>query len=62
MDRLLATESLNHKQATRLQVVRGRADGKATSEIASVLRIHPETVSDIVNRFKVACTVNNGHR
>ena len=51
MDRLLATESLNHNQATRLQVVLGRADGKATSAIAAVLRIHPETVSDIVHRF-----------
>ncbi len=51
MDQLLATESLNHKQATRLQVVLGRAEGKATSEIAAVLRIHPETVSDIVHRF-----------
>jgi len=51
MDRLLATESLNHRQATRLQVVLGRADGKTTTEIASVLRIHVETVSDIVHRF-----------
>jgi transposase len=51
MDRLLATESLNHKQATRLQVVLGKADGKTTTEIASVLRIHVETVSDIVHRF-----------
>jgi transposase len=51
MDQLLATESLNHKQATRLQVVLGKADGKTTTEIASVLRIHVETVSDIVHRF-----------
>jgi transposase len=51
MDQLLATESLNHKQATRLQVVLGRAEGKTTSEIASVLRIHAQTVSDIVHRF-----------
>jgi transposase len=51
MDQLLATESLNHKQATRLQVVLGKADGKTTTEIASVLRIHIETVSDIVHRF-----------
>jgi transposase len=51
MERLLSTESLNHKQATRLQVVLGRADGKTTTEIASVLRIQMETVSDIVHRF-----------
>ncbi len=51
MERLLATESLAHKQATRLQVVLGRADGKTTSDIASVLRIHAQTVSDIVHRF-----------
>ena len=51
MDQLLSTESLNHKQATRLQVVLARAEGKGTNEIASVLRIHPETVSDVIHRF-----------
>ena len=51
MDQLLATESLNHKQATRLQVILGRADGKTTTELAEVLRIHVQTVSDIVHRF-----------
>lgn len=51
MDQLLATESLNRKQAARLQVVLGKADGKTTTELASVLRIHVATVSDIVNRF-----------
>jgi transposase len=51
MDKLLSTESLNHKQATRLQVVLGKADGMTTTEIAAVLRIHIETVSDIVHRF-----------
>ncbi len=51
MDQLLATKSVDHKQATRLQVVLGRADGKTTTEIAAVLRIHAETVSDIVHRF-----------
>jgi DNA-binding NarL/FixJ family response regulator len=51
MDQLLATKSVNHKQATRLQVVLGKADGKTTTEIAAVLRIHAETVSDIVHRF-----------
>jgi transposase len=51
MDELLATQSLDHVQATRLQVVLGRAEGKPTSEIAAVLRIHVQTVSDIVHRF-----------
>jgi transposase len=51
MDQLLATESIGHKQATRLQVVLARAEGKATSEIAAVLRIHAQTVSDVVRRF-----------
>jgi len=51
MDHLLATESLTHRQATRLQVVLARADGKGTNEIASVLRIDAETVSDIIHRF-----------
>jgi len=51
MDELLAGGSLNHRQATRLQVVLGRADGKSTTELAEVLRIHPVTVSDIVHRF-----------
>ena len=49
MDHLLTTQSLNRKQATRLQVVLARADGKGTNEIASVLRIHPpETVSNFI--------------
>jgi transposase len=51
MDRLLATESLDHVQATRLQVVLGRAEAKSSTEIAAVLRIHVQTVSDIVHRF-----------
>ena len=51
MDRLLATQSLDHSQATRLQVVLGRAEARPTTEIAAVLRIHVQTVSDIVNRF-----------
>jgi transposase len=51
MERLLASESLSARQAARLQVVLGRADGKSTSEIAEVLRIHPVSVSDIVHRF-----------
>ena len=51
MDELLAAGSLNHRQAMRLQVVLARADAKATSQIAAVLRIHPQTVSDIVRRF-----------
>jgi len=51
MDQLLSTESIGHKQATRLQVVLARAEGKATSEIAAVLRIHAQTVSDVVRRF-----------
>ena len=51
MDHLLATESLTHRQATRLQVVLARADGKGTNAIASVLRIDAETVSDIIHRF-----------
>jgi transposase len=51
MEQLSATHSLGHKKATRLQVVLGRADGRPTSEIAVVLRIHPQTVSDTVRRF-----------
>ncbi len=51
MERLLTGEALNHKQATRLQVILGRADGKRTSEIAEVLRIHPVSISVIVRRF-----------
>ena len=51
MEQLLASDSLNHKQATRLQVVLGRAEGKRTSDLAAVLRIHPVTVSDIIHRF-----------
>jgi transposase len=51
MEHLLASESLSARQAARVQVVLGRADGKSTSEIAEVLRIHPVSVSDIVHRF-----------
>jgi len=51
MEQLLVGEALNHKQATRLQVVLGRADGKRTSAIAEVLRIHPVAISVIVRRF-----------
>jgi transposase len=51
MERLLASESLNHRQATRLQVVLGRAEGKRTNDLAAVLRIHPVSISDIVHRF-----------
>ena len=51
MEQLLAGQALNHNQATRLQVVLGRADGRRTGEIAKVLRIHPVSVSVIVRRF-----------
>ena len=51
METLLAGESLNHRQATRLQVILGRADGKRTSDLAEVLRIHAASVSDMVHRF-----------
>ena len=51
IDQLLATESLSGKQAARLQMVLARADGKRTSDISAVLRIHPQTVSDVVRRF-----------
>jgi transposase len=51
MEELLAGGSLNHRQATRFQVVLGRADGKATGELAEVLRINPVSVSVIVRRF-----------
>lgn len=51
MEQMLTGEALNHKQATRLQVILGRADGKRTSDIAEVLRIHPVSVSVIVRRF-----------
>jgi transposase len=51
MEQLLAGEALNHRQAARLQVVLGRADGKRTSDIAEVLRINPVSVSVIVRRF-----------
>jgi len=51
MGQLLGTAALGHKEATRLQVVLNRAEGKRTNEIASMLRIRAETVSDIVRRF-----------
>ena len=51
MEQLLTGEALNHRQAVRLQVVLGRADGKRTSDIADVLRINPVSVSVIVRRF-----------
>src|SRR5271169_7034651 len=51
MEQLLAGQALNHSQATRLQVILGRADGKRTVEIAEVLRIHPVSISVIVRRF-----------
>ena len=51
MEEMLLSKSLDHAQATRLQVVLGRADGKSTSQIAEVLRIHPVTVSDIIHHF-----------
>jgi transposase len=51
MERLLANESLNARQAARLQIVLARVHGKSTSEIAEVLRIHPVSVSHIVHRF-----------
>lgn len=51
MEQLLAGEALNHRQAVRLQVVLGRADGKRSSDIAEILRINPVSVSVIVRRF-----------
>jgi transposase len=51
MEQLLSGQALNHNQATRLQVVLGRADGKRTKEIAEVLRVHPVSISVIVRRF-----------
>ena len=51
MEQLLSGQALNHNQATRLQVVLGRADGKRTNDIAEVLRIHPVTISVIVRHF-----------
>jgi transposase len=51
MEQLLASRSLDQKQATRLQVVLGRADGKTTNQLSEILRIHPVTVSDIVHHF-----------
>jgi len=51
MEQLLSGQALNHNQATRLQVILGRADGKRTNDIAEVLRIHPVTVSVIVRHF-----------
>ncbi len=51
MEELLASQSLDHPQARRLHVVLGRADGKTTTELAQVLRIHAMSVSNIVHRF-----------
>jgi hypothetical protein len=51
LERLLAGESPNHKQAARFQVILGRADGKRTGEIAEVLRMHPVSISVIVRRW-----------
>ena len=45
MEQLLTKEALNHKQATRVQIILGRADGNRTSEI------HPVSTSVIVRRF-----------
>jgi hypothetical protein len=44
-------DMMDQKQATRLQVVLCRADGKRTREIAEVLRIHPVSISVIVCGF-----------
>ena len=54
MEELLAGASLNHRQATRLQIVWVGRMGKG-NELADVLRIHPVSVSVIVRRFN-----NNG--
>ena len=51
MEHLLSSHCLDHRQGTRLRVVLGRSDGKSTSELAEVLRIHPMSVSDMVHRF-----------
>ena len=51
MEQLVATDTLNNRQATRLRVVLGKADGQRTTELARALRIHPVSVSVIVNRY-----------
>jgi transposase len=51
MEQLLSGQALNHNQATRLQVILGREDGKRIYEIAEALRIHPVSLRVIVHRF-----------
>jgi transposase len=51
MEQLVSTDRLDNRQATRIRVVLGRADGQRTTDLARVLRIHPMTVSDIVHRY-----------
>jgi transposase len=51
MERLVSTDRLDNRQATRVRVVLGRADGQGTTELSRALRIHPVTVSVIVHRY-----------
>ena len=51
MEKLLLRRALDHGQATRLAVVFGTTEGKRTSGIADILRIHSVSVSTIVGFF-----------
>jgi hypothetical protein len=51
MEELSKGESLNRKQATQLEVVLGRGEGKSTWEIEGVFRIGPVSISVRVPRL-----------
>jgi transposase len=51
MERLLEEGHIAHKFAVRLQTVVNRAQGRSTHDVASILGININTVSDHVNRY-----------
>jgi transposase len=51
METLLAEGHIAHKFAVRLQAVLNRASGRSTNNVASILGININTVSDHVNRY-----------
>jgi transposase len=51
MEALLAEGHIEHKFAVRLQTVVNRAWGRSTNDVASILGININTVSDHVNRY-----------
>jgi transposase len=51
MEKLLASGSIKHKASVRLQTVINRAEGRSTNEIALVLGIDHNSVSNYVKRY-----------